>query len=130
MQSSSWSSAHRRRTVTTMSNEGDHECIGGCGTKMAYPGDRCPACWAHLRELAPIWKDAAENINPISIMRDAREDAPYKPKSRATTKRGRERRSTQDAPPVDRDQLPSPTCPTCGNPRKRGNLYCAQHAKA
>lgn len=53
---------------------GGHECIGGCGRKMAYPEDRCPECRQYLKDHREEWDNARTNINPISIMRDAHRD--------------------------------------------------------
>jgi hypothetical protein len=53
-----------------------HECMGGCGRRMAYPGDRCPQCRQWLTDQRQVWDDAAENVRGlgITIAREMRRD--------------------------------------------------------
>ncbi len=44
-----------------------HNCMGGCGTAMTYPGDRCSECSAWLRNQRPVWDDAAENCRNLAL---------------------------------------------------------------
>lgn len=53
-----------------------HDCIGGCGTRMAYPDDRCFDCRQWLRSQRQVWRDAAENVQGLglTIARKIRKD--------------------------------------------------------
>jgi len=64
-----------------MSNR--HPCTGGCGRKMAYPGDRCSARKQYLKDHREKYFNTRDSINPISIANDARRvGPPTTPRSR------------------------------------------------
>lgn len=42
-----------------------HECIGGCGTLLPFPGERCKDCKASSRDLREEWGEAPENTKDV-----------------------------------------------------------------
>jgi hypothetical protein len=42
-----------------------HECIGGCGTLLPFPGERCKDCKESSRDLREEWVDASESPKDV-----------------------------------------------------------------
>jgi hypothetical protein len=51
-----------------------HECIGGCGTLLPFPGERCKDCEVSSRDLRKEWGDASKSANDVGrqVVREIR----------------------------------------------------------
>ncbi|GMQ98806.1 MAG: hypothetical protein BMS9Abin17_1334 [Acidimicrobiia bacterium] len=102
--------------------EHKHECVGGCGTPMQYPGERCKDCREWLKSHREEWDNAAENVKGIglTIAREIRREDSYKMRNPIRETGGKGWTT----------QRPGNSCADCADPRIRGTLYCERHQRA